>query len=658
MHGSTTIAAAAVPTMSGLARWSPAPLPSTGPFPLHFSHDSSAGRYRCHRIEPCGPVGHKYRIRAITIDGTEEDIITVDDLAKFIDDHDGGPPGCSLKRHPYEFEATHRETIGLHSPGQPFAKPARYPLVFGGARQVDKPWRRPWGELTSRTTYRPDRQTYATLQRDDQAVIDEIDAAIEASLKTGTCSALSIARAAATEILGHHPITNIKNRDLRFDAFWRLADRKRYLPGLKDYGHAIADALQASFWILQLDAETSIRTETPGEKRRRKSENFLERERALSSKGTGAPLNKMGAPGGRMVTTDVGRELLRDIHPDRELLRRFLPPKWKGLTKDDVTAARIVIANSISILHLAHKEKKRRHLDADGSYTTGRSIVIATLRDRLSAREIAAKLGLDPSGSGVTKRFWAAIEAISEVVGPIKSTREELAEKLRLPLKSLFPQIRVFTRPTGEGKRLAVDDALREEAARSYDKVSKKIRPPISHYWSAPKAALWSTGWFNIEARNRAPRLFILICKYQSRGWWATEEEVDDAYRRQRMAESGCRAIWSGACDVWQPTNEDTRLLDFVPICDWEKMRSERAHLIHLVRVPRGYSTSIGSLNFCGPVVEKDGRVYPRVYSSNRIIAGGAAVDDAWLSVETATRFERAVTRADDEPLLTNQCPT
>ena len=151
---------------------------------------------------------------------------------------------------PYEFEAEHRETIGLHSPGQPFAKPARYPLVFGGARQVDKPWRRPWGELTSRATYRPDRQTDATLQRDDQAVIDEIDAAIEASLKTGACSALTIARAAATEILGHHPITNIKNRDLRFDAYARMADWKRYLPGLKDYDHAIADALQVSFWIL------------------------------------------------------------------------------------------------------------------------------------------------------------------------------------------------------------------------------------------------------------------------------------------------------------------------------------------------------------------------------------------------------------------------
>ena len=61
---------------------------------------------------------------------------------------------------------------------------------------------------------------------------------------------------------------------------------------------------------------------------------------------------------------------------------------------------------------------------------------------------------------------------------------------------------------------------------------------------------------------------------------------------------------------------------------------------------------STSSLNFCGPVIEKDGKVYPRVYGSNRIVAGGAAVDDAWLNVETATRLERAVTRADDEPLF------
>ena len=70
-----------------------------------------------------------YRIRAITIDRGAEDTITVDDLGKYIDDHDDGSPRCSLKRHPYEFEAEHRETVGLHSPGQPFAKPANKRLI-------------------------------------------------------------------------------------------------------------------------------------------------------------------------------------------------------------------------------------------------------------------------------------------------------------------------------------------------------------------------------------------------------------------------------------------------------------------------------------------------------------------------------------------------
>jgi hypothetical protein len=77
--------------------------------------------------------------------------------------------------------------------------------------------------------------------------------------------------------------------------------------------------------------------------------------------------------------------------------------------------------------------------------------------------------------------------------------------------------------------------------------------------------------------------------------------------------------------------------------------------LERLVRAPRSYSTSIGSLNFCGPVIEKDGKVYPRAYGSNRIIAGGTAADDAWLNVETVTRFELAVTRADDEPPFSNE---
>ena len=642
MDARTSIAPAAVPTMSGLARWSPAPLPSTGPFPLHFSHDCSAGRYRCDSIGPCDPVGHKYHIRATTIDGTEEDIITEDDLAQYIDD--GGSPRCSLKRHPYEFVAEHRETIGLHLPGQPFAKPARYPLVFSGARQVDKPWRRPGGELTTRAIYRPDRQTYATLQRDDQAVIDEIDAAIEALLKTGACSALSIIRAAATEILGHHPITNIKNRDLRFDAYARMAGRKRYLPGLKDYDHPIADALQTSFWISQLDAETSIRTETPEEKRRRKCEEFLEREGALSSKGTGVLPNKMAASGVIMVTTDVGRELLLDIHPERRLLERFLPPKWKRLTKDDVTAARIVIANVSSILYLAQKDRQRWHYDADGIAKTDETIIRTLLRDRLTVREVAARLGLDRSGSSVTARFKAALATISEVVDPLG---------ILIPAKpGVQPSIE--RRKSCEVLRPVFDAAQRARALEELDKAARKVRPEISHYWPSPKVARWSTGWLNVEAHNRMPRLFILICKYQSRGWWTTEEELVKLNWRKPRAGWW---IWSGACDVWQPTNEDTRLLDFVPIYDWEKMRSERTHLIHLVRAPRGYSTSIGSPNFAGPVIEKDGKIWPRACGSSRIIAGGAAVDDAWLSVETVTRFERAVTRADDEPLFEQSTP-
>jgi hypothetical protein len=571
--------------------------------------------------------------------GGAEDTITVDDLDKYIDDQGGGSPRCSLTRHPYEFEAEHRETIGLHLPGQPVAKPARYPLVFGGGRQVDKPWRRPWGELTSRAKYRPDRQTGATLQRDDQAIINEIDAAIEASLKTGACSALTIARAAATEILGHHPVTGIKNRHLRYDAFARMADRKRYLPGLKDYGHPIADSLQVSFWILQLDAETSIRPEAAEEKKRRKSEQFLERERALSSKGTGVPPNKMGASGAIMVTTDVGRELLRDIHPDRELLKRFLPPKWRRLTKDDITAARIVIANSNSILYRDLKKKRRWHYDDDGLHQPDWIIIRLMLRDRLTAREIAARLGLDDTGSGVIKRFKAAIAQISDIVGPLpKSTREEVAEKVNVPFKTLFPQIGVFTpnierRKTSPPRPIIFDAAQRARALEELDKAARKVRPPISHHWPSPKAELWSTGWFNGDTpHNRPPRLFILICKYQSRGWWVAEAEIVNTTIRPG-------AIWSGATTVWQPQGKDNPL-------DLER----------LARAPRSYSTSIRSLNFCGPVIEKDGKVYPRAYGSNRIVAGGAAADDNWLSVETVTRFERAVTRADDiKPLFPDE---
>jgi hypothetical protein len=638
-HFAGYLRSGAAPELSGLARWSAAALPSTGPFPLHFSHDRTAGRYRCHSIGPCDPVGHKYRVRAITIDQGTEDTITSNDLAEYIDGHKDESPHCSLKRpRPNEFKAEHRETIGLHPPGQPFVKPARHPLIFTGVHRGGMPWRRPWGELTTRATYRPDRQTYATLQRDDQAVIDEIDAAIESLLKTGACSALIIARAAAAEILGHHPITNIENRDIRFDAYAHMAGWKRYLPGLKDHDHPIADALQVSFWILALDAETSTRAETAEEKRRRKCEQFLQRERALSS----FEVEHLFARDSIMVTSDAGRELLRDLHPDRELLQRLLPPKWRRSTKDDTIAARIVIANSISILHLAQKKKRRWHYDDDGLHTTDWSIIEAILRDRLTVRDVAGLLGLDRSGSDITRRFKAALDTISEVVDP---------QKILIPAKrGVGPNIE--RRKAGEVSRPIFDACQRAAALAELDRAARKVRPPISHVWPSAKVPRWSGGWFNVEAHNRAPRLFILICKYQSRGWWTTEEELVDDDRRRRMAESGCRAIWSGACDVWQPTNEDPRLLDFVPIYDWGKMRSERTHLIHLVRAPRGYSTSIGSPNFAGPVIEKAGKIYPRAYGSNRITAGGAAADDAWLNGETVTRFERAATRADDEPLF------
>jgi hypothetical protein len=524
------------------------------------------------------PAVPTYHIRAITIDGGTEDTITVDDLDKYIDDHDGGPPDAHSSGTLMSSKRSTARSLVCIRP----ASRSRSPR--GGARRVDKPWHRPWGELTSRATYRPDRQTYATLQRDDQAVIDEIDAAIEALLKTGACSALTVARMAAAEILGHHPITNIKNRDLRFDAYARMAGRKRYLPGLKNYDHPIADALQVSFWILQLDAATSIRTETAEEKRRRKCERFLQRERALSSKGTGVPPSEMDASGAVMLTTDAGRELLRDLHPDRELLKRFLPPKWRRITKDDVTAAWIVISNTSSILYFAQRDRQRWHYDDDGTAKTDETIIRLLLRDRLTAREIAARLRVDDTGSGVIKRFKAAIAQISDVVGPLpKSTREEVAEKVNVPFKTLFPQIRVFVRNIEGLRRPVVDDAWAHDVL---ERAIKKVWPPISHFWATPKLQRWNTSWF-------------------SGGIWASRLGAAPELRRWS-------ATWFNDGIVFAPERE----------------------------------RKIDTPYFCGPVVElKNGELRPRAH-------GGVVYKD-----DTVARFERAVTRADDEPLFEQSTP-
>ena len=69
MHEPITIVPPAVPTLSGLARWSEAPtISSTGPFPLRFNHDRGAGRYRCHRIGPGGSCGNNPQIRVVMAD--------------------------------------------------------------------------------------------------------------------------------------------------------------------------------------------------------------------------------------------------------------------------------------------------------------------------------------------------------------------------------------------------------------------------------------------------------------------------------------------------------------------------------------------------------------------------------------------------------------
>ena len=53
-------------------------------------------------------------------------------------------------------------------------------------------------------------------------------------------------------------------------------------------------------------------------------------------------------------------------------------------------------------------------------------------------------------------------------------------------------------------------------------------------------------------------------------------------------------------------------------------------------------------MNLCGPVIEKDGKLWPRAYGSNRIISGGTAVDNNWI--DAVTKLDRMGNRADDEP--------
>jgi hypothetical protein len=452
--------------------------------------------------------------------------------------------------------------------------------------------------------------------------------------------------------------TAFKEAALPFDVFTRMLRWKRNLPGLCNREDPIETAIQAAFWILRLYDEVW--------------ENGL-------------------------VPSAAVLELVRDMHPERKLLTRFLPSGLRRITCDDFTAARYVIHYCNLALFPGLTEWHRFRPDRpDGTRTPDWRIVRLMLSERLSSHDVAKRLGLDHSG--VNKRFKEAIATISKAIGP-----------LLIGPKSLFPQTasliprveRRIGKPTfkpqpsgdppgyqtakaelqllawaqghfrqqagigptqcppgcaggyrehGEGrflsrplltnehdapwlkgtlhtegqyrrmpprafnwKELAAalpagefkDQVLAAEAVIADLLVDKKW-PPLPHWPDSKETERWGVGWFNNGLPyNRSPAVCETIV-----GWWSVPWVQDPSLRpAQRIC-----GMYNDGSVFWWPSGG-----------------------AHLVPAPRKYSANVSSPHFCGPVIEVNGRIRPRAY-----INVDAVFND------TAARFERALTRAED----------
>jgi hypothetical protein len=375
----------------------------------------------------------------------------------------------------------------------------------------------------------------------------------------------------------------------------------------------------------------------------------------------------------------------------------------RKITRDDITAPQIVIHTSFeSLIGSMDTERWRPNLP-DGSRTSDGTIIKLMLSGRLSARDIGGRLGLDHSG--VAKRFKAAIATISWHVGPMvlppprlfpqnglvaprverrigkptfkpqPATDDRIAEaELRLLAWAQLHARKVLgIEPTryppgcaegypdyGQGRFLSRPSVVNEDddqaaptlkgklntesqyrrlppAAFKWRKLAGELpdgafkdlviaredviadllvdtRWPPRPYWpDSDEVSRWSVGWFNNGLPyNRAPDVCEIII-----GWWSTPWVHDPSLRpAQRIC-----GIFNDGSVFWWPSGG-----------------------AHLVPAPRKYSANVSSAHFCGPAIEVKGRLRPRGY-----------IDVDAVFNDTATRFERALTRAEETLFLSTE---
>ena len=201
---------------------------------------------------------------------------------------------------------------------------------------------------------------------------------------------------------------------LLLDAFKWIASWQRFLPGLvKDSDDPIAMVLRIAFWLRNLHRVTSgddpWTVDDLAEACRAMRPNCQVQRRALVT------------PGGDRSSRDA----------------IVVPPEWRRIIARDIAATRQVVDYTYRFLlahDLAVKGRWRAILPDGVSYVTSAETVKRMLEEGLSARDAGQRFGL--SGSIVSRRFSAAVDAVAESLGlfpwpwRLSSQKLELARRV------------------------------------------------------------------------------------------------------------------------------------------------------------------------------------------------------------------------------------
>jgi hypothetical protein len=311
------------------------------------------------------------------------------------------------------------------------------------------------------------------------------------------------------------------------DAYIRLASWQPHLPGLiRDGDTPIIAALRIAFLIRRCDGLQYTKTWD--------AEQQCWRNEALPSEHPNL-----------FVAGDECRpilDVLRAFHRDRKVLTRKAPNKFRRITHDDRAAAYAVITHATLVSLGAVQDKARWRQD---TYTGDRTIIGLMLDEGRSAVDIADDLGI--SASMVSRRFNAAIQAISDSVGPVPALSSNFPLFVprvgKIEARKDSPQLRIGParpRQESENKFRYVDMPMAVyDLPSQWEKANEGAGPSM---WKPGAPKVWGSG-----SLSRHVKLVPMDTLWTIAGY---------------LAKSKIKHLPPGCCEGYPP--EKARRFDYV----------------------------------------------------------------------------------------------